>query len=174
MKTSLIWTAAGIAAVGFGVPAYAAMSAPSPKLVPPAVVRTSDDNTTSTSMAPITSVTVDDHGVDATVTSVDDHGVDATENSVDDNGVDATENSVDDHGVDATENSVEDVRGNCDEAEHANDPACGGAGTVTSVDDNGADDNGVDATVTSVDDNGVNRGGNGGGADDSGHGRDDG
>jgi len=163
MKTSLIWTAAGIAAVGFGVPAYAAMSAPSPKLAPPAVVRTSDDNTTSTSMAPITSVTVDDHGVDA------------TENSVDDNGVDATENSVDDNGVDATENSVEDVRGNCDEAEHANDPACGGTGTVTSVDDNGADDHGVDATVTSVDDNGGNRGGNGGGADDSGqHGRDDG
>jgi hypothetical protein len=55
--------------------------------------------------------------------------------------------------------TVEDISGNCDEAEHANDPSCtGAAAPVNSVDDNsgrgrGGDDNGNDTTENSIDDN---------------------
>ena len=87
--------------------------------------------------------------------------------------------------INTVKTTVEDVKGNCDEAEHANDPRCVTVvvpatpantpvtqatqpsvsvddSTHTSIDDNGVDattnsidDNGVDATTNSVDDNGV-------------------
>ena len=73
-----------------------------------------------------------------------------TPTSVDDN---ATSNTVDD---DATTNSVEDVSGNCDEAEHANDPSCTGAAAADDNSGRGGDDD------------------SGHGSDDSGHGGNDG
>ena len=159
MKKSLIWTAAGIAAVGFGVPAFAAQGDSHRPATPASV-----------SVAVTTATVADDKGVDAvtisTPNSVEDvrgncdeaeHANDAactgvTASSVSD---DATENSVED----ATENSVEDVSGNCDEAEHANDAACTGQATTVSVDDN--------SRAGGVEDN------SGHGSDDSGRGTDD-
>ncbi len=165
MKRSLVWTAVGAAVIGLGVPAYAATqsgnSVPTVNTVKTTVADVSGNCdeaehandpacTTTSAAAALTktlasesttslddskSISVDNN---ATEVSVDD---DATDNSVDDDG---TDNSVDD---DATENSVEDVSGNCDEAEHANDPSCtGAAAPANSVDDNsgsgGADDSG--------------------------------
>lgn len=147
MKKSLIWITAGVAAIGFGVPAFAAHGDSPSDTVPtqaPVVaavpVASIDDNVRSSG--------VDDN---ATRNSVDDN---VTTNSVDDN---VTVNSVDDS---ATVNSVEDISGPCDEAEHANDPLCTGA-TVTSTDDNGSHDANDDSS------------GRHGGNDDSGHGSDD-
>ena len=172
MKTSIIWTTAGIAAIGFGVPAYAAISSPGPlpAFNPPAIV-TTDDSTSSTSPTETTitvgatpqsvpTISVEDRSDDSTVTSVEDisGNCDEAEHATDDRctGVDGSDDTTV-----STPDSVEDVSGNCDEAEHAGDPACGGTGTVTSVDDN-------PHTSTSVDDNG---GGSGrGGNDDGGHG----
>lgn len=168
MKRSLVWTAVGVAVIGLGVPAYAASQSgnSTPTINPvkttvqdlsgncdeaehandPACTTTSAGVATTKASEPSTSledstVISVDNSVEATDNSVDDN---ATENSVDDGDDDATENSVDD---DATENSVEDVSGNCDEAEHANDPSCtGAAAPANSVDDNsgagGADDSG--------------------------------
>jgi uncharacterized membrane protein YgcG len=169
MKRSLVWTAVGAAVIGLGVPAYAASqsgnSTPTINTVKttvqdlsgncdeaehandPACTTTSAGVATTKASEPSTSLE------DSAVISVDnsvDNSVDdnATDNSVDDN---ATDNSVDD---DATENSVEDVSGNCDEAEHANDPSCTGAA----------------APANSVDDNSSSSSGSGsGGGDDSGH-----
>jgi hypothetical protein len=147
MKKSIIWITAGVAAIGFGVPAFAAHG-DSPSDITP----TRDTVTTNSVDDSVTTNSVDDN---ATTNSVDDN---ATMNSVDDN---ATTNSVDDN---TTMNSVEDISGPCDEAEHATDPRCTGA--ATSTDDNsghdGTDDNsGHDGT----DDNSGHNGG-----DDSGHG----
>ncbi len=174
MKKSLIYITAGIAAVGFAVPAFAAHGDTPEHIVPtPATVASTTTPTTPTSNSvasvtvATTSNTVEDvsgpcdeaeHANDprctgATVASTDDN---ATENSVDDH---ATENSVDD---DATENSVEDVSGNCDEAEHANDASCTGVAAPAVADDSGHDVN---------DDN---SGRHSGGSDDSGHGGNDG
>jgi hypothetical protein len=178
MKKSLIYITAGIAAVGFAVPAFAAHGdtpehivptqvtvATAAKTVPTAVTTANSVDSTTVTTSAATPVSVEDisgrcdeaeHATDpsctgVTVTSTDD---DATVNSVDD---DATENSVDD---DATENNVEDVSGPCDEAEHANDPRCTGA-TATA----GSDDSGHDAN----DDNSAGHSG----SDDSGHGGSD-
>jgi hypothetical protein len=144
MKKSLIWTTAGIAAVGFGVPAFAARG---DSHVPATVPSVSVAATTPATAA--TTVTIaDDKGVDATsvstANSVEDvrGNCDEAEHANDAACTGVTGSSVDD---DATENSAEDVSGNCDEAEHANDAACTGQATTVSVEDNsgtsGADDN---------------------------------
>jgi hypothetical protein len=179
MKKSLIWITAGIAAVGFGVPAFAARGDAPRQIVPAQVTVATATPTTETSnsvdSARVTTVTaattvntVEDisgpcdeaeHANDprcagvtvaSTQNSIDDN---ATDNSVDD---DATDNSVEDN---ATNNSVEDISGPCDEAEHANDPRCTGVNGSSSNDDsghNGSDDNSGR-----------------GGSDDSGHGGSD-
>ena len=144
MKKSLIWTTAGIAAVGFGVPAFAARGDSHVTTTVPSV-----SVVASTPSTPATTVTLaDDKGVDvttvSTANSVEDvrGNCDEAEHANDAACAGATASSIDD---DATENSVEDVSGNCDEAEHANDAACTGQATTVSVDDNsgtsGADDN---------------------------------
>jgi hypothetical protein len=113
MKKSLIYITAGIAAVGFAVPAFAAHG-DTPEHIAPTQVTVATAAKTVTS-APATSNTVD------SVT------VATTSNSVEDN---------------ATSNSVEDISGPCDEAEHANDPRCTGVTTATAgADDSGHDVN---------------------------------
>ena len=182
MKKSLIWTTAGIAAVGFGVPAYAAISSPHEvkQIAPTPVVTvpTTEDSATVTSLddskvtvvsTPATLPTIS-LTVNSTSNSVEDVSGNCDEaEHANDAACAGTATSVDD---DATPNSVEDVSGNCDEAEHANDAACVGGGTPvdksthTSVDDN---------PHTSVDDSSGHGGSGGsGGADDSSHGGQDG
>jgi hypothetical protein len=188
MKRSLVWTAVGAAVIGLGVPAYAASqsgnSTPTINTVKttvqdlsgncdeaehandPACTSTSAGvamtkaSEPSTSLEDSTKISVEnsvDNSVEATENSVDDNG---TDNSVDD---DATENSVDDD--DATQNSVEDVSGNCDEAEHANDPSCtGAAAPANSVDDNSGSGGGDDSGHHGGGDDGGNSG-RGGGSD---------
>ena len=150
MKKSAIWTTAGIATVGFGVPAYAAISSPHEVK----------------QIAPTPVVTVPTTEDSATVTSLDDSKVTVVSTPASLPTISLTVNS--------TSNSVEDVSGNCDEAEHANDAACAGGATPvdnsthTSVDDN---------PHTSVDDSSGHGGSGGsgsGGADDSSHGGKDG
>ena len=150
MKKSAIWTTAGIATVGFGVPAYAAISSPHEVK----------------QIAPTPVVTVPTTEDSATVTSLDDSKVTVVSTPASLPTISLTVNS--------TSNSVEDVSGNCDEAEHANDAACAGGATPvdnsthTSVDDN---------PHTSVDDSsglGGSGGSGSGGADDSSHGGKDG
>ena len=184
MKKSVIWTTAGIAAVGFGVPAYAAVSSPHEveQIAPTAVVTvpTTEDSATVTSLdeskvtvvstpasLPTISLTVN-----STSNSVEDVSGNCDEaEHANDAACAGTATSVDD---DATSNSVEDVSGNCDEAEHANDAACVGAGGATPVDNSthtSVDDN----PHTSVDDSSGHGGSGGsGGADDSSHGGKDG
>ena len=179
MKKSVIWTTAGIAAVGFGVPAYAAISSPHEvkQIAPTPVVTvpTTEDSATVTSLddskvtvvsTPATLPTIS-LTVNSTSNSVEDVSGNCDEaEHANDAACAGTATSVDD---DATPNSVEDVSGNCDEAEHANDAACVGGGTPvdnsthTSVDDN---------PHTSVDDSSGH--GGSGGADDSSHGGQDG
>ena len=184
MKKSVIWTTAGIAAVGFGVPAYAAISsphqveqiAPTPALTVP----TTEDSATVTSLddSKVTVVSAPDSlptinlTVNSTSNSVEDVSGNCDEaEHANDAACAGTATSVDD---DATSNSVEDVSGKCDEAEHANDAACAGGATPvdnsthTSVDDN---------PHTSVEDTSGHAGSGGsgsGGADDSSHGGQDG
>jgi len=121
MKKSLIWITAGIATVGFGVPAFAARG-DSPEHIAPAKA------TVPATVATVS--TIDDKGVDTTVNSVDDNGVDnpATHDVNDDNGVDATVNSIDDNGVDASVATVTTVDDKGVDASVA---------TVTTVDDSG-------------------------------------
>ena len=116
MKKSLIYITAGIAAVGFGVPAFAAHGdAPRhsvPTQVTVATVAPTIATTNSVEDNPA-HIGADDNGMDDSVTSnsvednparvgVDDNGVDAgvTTNTVEDNGVDAgvTSITVDDSG----------------------------------------------------------------------------
>jgi hypothetical protein len=182
MNKSLIWITAGVAAVGFGIPAFAAISSPAsgPITTPAATVVSlphsagaDDASPTGPStpravvvpvvVAPTNAPTIiDDKGgtCAGTEAATDDRctGVDA--HDVND---DATSNSVDDVNDDATSNSVEDVSGRCDEAEHANDPSC----TVAPAGNTAAASN---STVTSIDDNSGRGSGGHGGADDSGHG----
>ncbi len=145
MKKSLIWTTAGIAAVGFGVPAFAAQG-DAPRPVAPAQVVTMPTPATAAAAVMVPAA------VASTPTSVEDT-LDATETSesTEVEADDATENSADD----ATENSTEDVSGNCDEAEHASDPSCTTAGASNT--DNGNNDANS------------GRGGNDGSDDGSGH-----
>jgi hypothetical protein len=142
MKKSIIWITAGIAAIGFGVPAFAAHG-DSPSDITP----TRDTVTTNS---------VDDS---VTTNSVDDS---VTTNSVDDS---VTTNSVDDS---VTTNSVEDISGPCDEAEHATDPRCSGA--ASSTDDNSGHDSADDSSGhNSTDDSSGHDGGDDsghGGSDD--------
>lgn len=184
MKKSAIWTTAGIAAVGFGVPAYAAISSPHEvkQIAPTPVVTvpTSVDSTTVTSLddskvsvvsTPATLPTIS-LTVNSTSNSVEDVSGNCDEaEHANDAACAGTGTSVDD---DATSNSVEDVSGNCDEAEHANDAACAGSGTPT---DNSTHTSVDDNPHTSVEDS-SGHGGSGGsgssGADDSGHGGKDG
>ena len=139
MKKSLIYITAGIAAVGFGVPAFAAQgdaprhSVPTQVTVATVAPTIATTNTVEDNPARIG---VDDNGTSNSVAST------ATVSSVEDNParIGADDNGMDDS---VTSNSVED------------NPA--------SV---GVDDNGVDAGVTTitVEDNGVH----GGTTDDSG------
>ena len=164
MKKSLIWITAGIAAIGFAVPAFAAHGDSPSDLVParvtiatPTPVTVGDDNVTTNS--------VDDNVTTNSVTtnSVEDISgpCDEAEHANDPRctGVDlaVTDDSVDDS---VTTNSVEDISGPCDEAEHATDPRCTGVAGTSTVDDSGHDAN---------DDSSGRHGGN----DDSGHGSDD-
>ena len=120
MKKSLIYITAGIAAIGFGVPAFAAHGDAPRHSVPtqvtvatvaPTIATTNsvednparigaDDNGTSNSVASsVTSNSVEDNPARV---GVDDNGVDdsVTTNTVEDNGVDAgvTSITVDDSG----------------------------------------------------------------------------
>ena len=61
----------------------------------------------------------------------------------------------------------EDISGPCDEAEHANDPRCTGAGTA---DDDGDDNSGHGPGHDGGDDNSGHGSGHDGGDDNSGHG----
>lgn len=174
MKRSIIWTTAGIAAIGFAVPAFAANGNSTKPTVPASVTvtaNTSKNSGTDSARDIIEASTV--ASVAVTPTSVEDN---------------ATDNSVDD---DATTNSVEDISGNCDEAEHANDAACTGGAQVG--DDNEADDDDANEDVSgncdeaehatdpsctgaaAVDDNSGHDASDdsGHGSDDSGHGSDD-
>ena len=142
MKKSLIWTTAGIAAVGFGVPAFAAQG-DAPRPVAPAQVVTMPTPATAAAAVMVPAI------VASTPTSVEDT-LDATENS------ESTEVEADD----ATENSTEDVSGNCDEAEHASDPSCTTAGASSTNNDSNDDSSGRSGNGGSDDGSGHNGGGN--------------
>ena len=110
VKRSIIWTTAGIAAVGFGVPAYAAITTPHEMLqIAPTPVETvapaTDDNATVTSLDDSTVTLASTPASLPTISLSIPSSDDPTSNSVDDN---ATGSSV---GDDATPNSVEDVSG---------------------------------------------------------------
>ena len=148
MKKSLIYITAGIAAVGFGVPAFAAHGdAPRhsvPTQVTVATVAPTIATTNSVEDNPAR-IGADDNGTSNSVASS------VTSNSVEDN---PARVGVDDDGVDdsVTSNSVED------------NPARVGVdddGVDDSVTTNTVEDNGVDAGVTSitVDDSGHHGGG---------------
>ncbi len=144
MKKSIVWTAAAVAAVGFGVPAFAAMSGPSQirQIAPTPVV-----------------------------------SVDAPDNTVADDSSSSVSVSLPDDTSSSIVSSVEDVSGNCDEAEHANDPEC--TGGATAGDDNSGPGSDNSGSGNSGDDS-SGRSGNSGhgsddsGSDDSGHGGSDG
>jgi hypothetical protein len=147
MKKSAIWIAAGVAGIGLGIPAYAAMSpqddSPRPSNSTTVSVPDAANDDTVTTMAstpPVVSATTPSTVEDSPHTSVDDstHNSvdDSTHNSIEDathNSVDdSTHNSVDDSTNDdgpavTTANTIEDISGPCDEAEHANDPRCTGS-----------------------------------------------
>ena len=146
MNKSLIWITAGIAGIGFGIPAFAAMSPQNdhPVTTTPTVVSTpehpaGDDSATSLPSTPaVISIPVVTAAANAplvtTANSIEDVSGSCSEpgEATDDRctGVDASDDTND-----ATVNSVEDISGPCDEAEHANDPSCSGSGAVTSTDD---------------------------------------
>ena len=132
MKRSIIWTTAGIAAIGFAVPAFAANGHSTDPTVPASVT--------------VTANTAKNSGTDSARDIIEASTVApaaVTPTSVEDN---TTRNSVDDV---ATTNSVEDISGNCDEAEHANDPSCTGA---AAADDNSGHDGSDDSGHGSNDD----------------------
>jgi len=157
MKKSLIWITAGVATVGFAVPAFAARGdSPEHVVVPSQVTVTTATPTVATSntVTSATAATVASTDDNARHDANDDNGVD---NTVTSNSIDDDDDATDDNGVDdATTNSVEDISGPCDEAEHATDPACTGV-AASSTDDNGANDANDDNSAHS------------GGSDDSGH-----
>ena len=176
MKKSIVWTAAAVAAVGFGVPAFAAMSGPSHirQIAPTPVVSVeAPDGTMPNS---------DDSTTIASLASLPDQSSSSTPNSVEDisGNCDEAEHANDAAcaGLNAapgtsTPNSVEDVSGNCDEAEHANDPSCTGGAT----DDNsgkGSSNSGSNNDDNSGRGSNSGHGGDDSGSDDSGHGGNDG
>jgi hypothetical protein len=141
MKKSLIWTVVGVAVIGIGVPAYAAVQTTKP-LPSITTVKTivedvkgncdeaehANDPGCAAVATPVTPVTQPTRPN----VSVDDSTHDNRDDNGDDNGVDnSTHDSLDDNGVDATTNSIDD-----------DDAATHDAG----------DDNGVDATTNSIDD----------------------
>lgn len=142
MKKSVIWIAAGVAGIGLGIPAHAAMSPQhdAPRSKTQTTVATipdvAGDDTATTVVStrpPVVSATTPNTVEDSTHDSVDD----STHNSIDD--------SADDNIVVTTANTVEDVSGPCDEIEHANDPRCSSgpsAPSAPSVDDNSGRDGG--------------------------------
>ncbi len=150
MKKSLIYIAAGIAAVGFAVPAFAAHG-DTPEHIVPSQTPVSQVTVASIPNTITTTPTSNSQSIDnapprtpwrtsavratrpSTPTIPRCTGVAVA--STDDN---ATTNSVDDN---ATSNSVEDISGPCDEAEHANDPRCTGATASAGADDSGHDVN---------------------------------
>src|SRR4051812_467626 len=167
MNRSVVWLAVGAGVIGIGVPAYAASQDSTPKPTITTVEDTvtagsvDDDDATTSSVDDSTTSSVDDSTSssvdDSTSSSVDDSTSssvdDSTSSSVDDDATEATEateNSVDDDAVD-------DVSGNCDEAEHADDPECAGTAAAGTVADNSGPGN------TEQDNSGP------GNADDSGH-----
>ncbi len=144
MNKTLIWITAAVAGVGFGIPAYAAMSSqhsgpettPSPTVVSlPEVVRGDDAVTTVPSTPSIASVPVVNLPVVTTANSVEDSSGSCAEAG---HANDDRCTGIDDPDVttNTTANTVEDVSGPCDEAEHANDPRCTGAVTGAASDDN--------------------------------------
>jgi len=177
VKKSIVWTAAAVAAVGFGVPAFAAISspgeirqiAPTPvvSVDPPDITESSvDDSTTSVSLVTSSSPPISVEDVSGNCDEAE-HANDAACTGV--NAAGAPESS--------TANSVEDVSGNCDEAEHANDPSCAGSG-APSNDNSGRGSSNSGSDNSGSDNSG--RGSNSGhgnddsGSDDSGHGGGDG
>ena len=163
MNKSLIWIAAGIAGIGFGIPAYAAMSSNNapPTIAPaatvvstPSVVSVPRAATIPSTPATVVSVPVVMAPVVSAATAPEDASSSCTEpgHATDDrctgvDGPDVTTNP--------TATSVEDVNGSCDEPEHVNDDRCTSTATATGT-----------ATVTVTDDRG--------GQSNSGHGADDG
>lgn len=143
MKKSVIWIGAGVAGIGLGIPAYAAMSpqedAPRPKMSTTVVTLpdVGDDTVTTAASipSPVVTATAPNTIEDSTHDSLDD----STHNSIDDSTQNSIEDPVDDNTAVTTSNTVEDVSGPCDEAEHANDPRCGAA---PSTDDNSGRDRG--------------------------------
>ncbi len=159
MKKSLIWITAGIAAIGFGVPAFAAHGDSPSDIVParvtiatPTPVNAGDDNVTTNSVED--NVTTNSFADISGPCDEAEHATDPRCTRVD---VAVTEDSVDDN---VATNSVEDISGPCDEAEHATDSRCTGIAGTSTVDDSDHDAN---------DDISGRHGGN----DDSGHGSDD-
>ena len=180
MKKSIVWTAAAVAAVGFAVPAFAAISAPSHirQIAPTPVVSVDPPDATLS--------TVDDSATSVSVASLPDDTVVSIVNSVEDVSGNCDEaehaNDAECAGVNAevpgTSTPGDDVSGNCDEAEHATDPSCTGAAS----DDNsgkGSSNSGSSGSGTSGSDDSSSSSGHGGddsgsnsghGSDDSGHG----
>jgi hypothetical protein len=146
MKKSLIWITAGVAGIGFGIPAFAAMSPQNdrPVTTTPTVVSApehpaGDDSATSLpstraviSIPTVTAATL--APLVTTANSIEDVSGSCSEpgDATDDRctGVDSSDDTVN-----ATENSVDDLSGPCDEAEHANDLSCSASSAVTSTDD---------------------------------------
>ena len=170
MNKSLIWIAAGVAGIGFGIPAYAAMSSNNapPTIAPvstvvstPTVVSVPKSATTPSTPAAVVSVPVAMAPVVSTATAAEDTSSSCTEpgHATDDRctGVDGPDVSSD-----ATETSVEDVSGSCDEPEHVNDDRCiaANSSTVTVTDDHSGQ-----GTSGHGADDGANHSGHGGSND---------
>ena len=192
MKRHLIWIIAGTAAVGLAVPAFAAVgpgatrddngipgeirgncdeaehagdaecltvmvAAPTPSTATPSTVGNTVPSSTTGNTVPDNTVPANTVPANSTVGTL-------PTNTVPDNTTVGTAPS------NTVANRVPgDISGPCDEAEHANDPRCTGAG---STDDDNSGSGGGD------DDSGHHSGGDdsghhGGGDDNSGHGSDD-
>jgi len=180
MKRHLIWIIAGTAAIGLAVPAFAAVG---PSATPddngiPGEIRGNCDEAEHAGDAECLAVTVPaPTTVGNTVPS------NTTANTVPDNTVpsntvpgNTVANTAPDNTVVGTApsntvaNSVPgDISGPCDEAEHANDPRCTGAGAT--ADDNSGSGGDDDSGHHSGDDD--DSSGHGGDDDSSGHGGDD-
>jgi hypothetical protein len=155
MNKSLIWIAAGVAGIGFGIPAYAAMSSnnTSPTIAPattvvstPSVVSVPRSATlpstpgTPATPASVVSVPVAMAPVVSTATAAEDTSGSCTEpaHATDDR---CTGVAGPDVSSDSTATSVEDVSGSCDEPEHINDDRCTGTGGGTVTDDHSGQSN---------------------------------
>jgi hypothetical protein len=168
VNKSIVWTAAAVATVGFGVPAFAAISSPGHirQIAPTPVVSVDKPDSTVS--------TIDDSTTLVTLVSSQPDTSSSTPNSVEDVSGNCDEaehaNDIECAGANpvvvpdtSTPNSVEDVSGNCDEAEHADDPDCTGTGGPS-------DDNSGSGSSNSG--HGSNSG-SGNSGSNSGHGSDD-